>query len=58
MIIAGAIILFGGILLGFWICRLLERNRSAALNRERTAALEAARKEAEAIVRDARLAAN
>jgi ribonuclease Y len=57
-IIAGAIILFGGILLGFWICRLRERTLSAAMARERTVVLDTARKEAEAIVRDARLAAN
>ena len=57
-IIAGAIILCGGILLGFWICRLRERMLSSAMARERTAALDSARKEAEAIVRDARLAAN
>ncbi len=57
-VLAGAIIPLVGVLLGIWIWRHRERSLLAAAGRERTALLEAARREAEAITRDARLAAN
>jgi ribonuclease Y len=58
LVCAGAIILLAGILLGFWIWRHRERSFLAAAGREKTALLDNARREAEAIVREARLAAN
>ncbi|MGA2557813.1 MAG: ribonuclease Y [Verrucomicrobiota bacterium] len=57
-VLAGAIIPLVGVLLGIWIWRHREGSLLAAAGREKTALLEAARREAEAITRDARLAAN
>ena len=57
-VFAGAVILLAGILLGIWFWRLRERSFAAAAGREKTTLLEAARREAEALVREARLAAN
>ena len=57
-VFAGALIPLAGFLLGFWIWRHRERSILAAAGREKTALLQAAQREAEAIVRDARLAAN
>jgi ribonuclease Y len=58
LVCAGAVILLAGILLGFWIWRHRERSFMVAAGREKTALLDSARREAETIVRDARLAAN
>jgi ribonuclease Y len=55
---AGAIIFLAGILLDSWYWRHRERNILSAAGREKTALLDNARREAEAIVRDARLVAN
>ena len=58
IIIAGAVILLAGILLGIWIWRWRERSLSAAMGAEKKSVLDTARREAESIIRDARLAAN
>jgi ribonuclease Y len=58
LVCAGAVILLAGILLGFGIWRHRERSFQAAAGREKTSLLDNARREAEAIVREARLAAN
>jgi ribonuclease Y len=58
LVYSGAIIFVAGIVLGYWIWRLREKSILAAAGREKTALLETARREGEAIVREARLAAN
>ena len=57
-IFAGAITPLAAMLLGIWIWRHRERSTLMAAGREKTALLETARREAEAIAREARLAAN
>ncbi len=57
-VMAGALILLLGMLRGMWIWRHRERNALGAAGREKAAMLEAARREAEAIGREARLAAS
>jgi ribonuclease Y len=57
-VFAGALIPLAGALLAIWIWRHRERSTLDAAGREKTALLQAAKREAEAIVRDARLAAN
>jgi ribonucrease Y len=52
------LVFLGGILLGVWFWRARERNLLAAMGQEKQTLLEAARREADAIVREARLAAN
>jgi len=54
----GALIPLAGVLLGIWIWRHRERSILAAATHEKTALLQAAKREGEAILRDARLAAN
>ena len=55
---AGAIISLACVLMGIWVWRHRERSVLAAAGREKEAMLEGARREAEAIGREARLAAN
>jgi hypothetical protein len=60
-IIAGALIFLvclGGFFLGVWFWRSRERSLLAALGQEKQTLLETARREADAIIREARLAAN
>jgi len=57
-VFVGAVIPLAGVLLGISIWRHRERSTLAAAGRERAALLEAAKREAETIVREARLAAN
>ena len=57
-VLAGALILLLGVLLGVWIWRHRERSILAAAGRAKAEMLEVARREAEAITREARLAAN
>ncbi|MGD1084476.1 MAG: ribonuclease Y [Verrucomicrobiota bacterium] len=61
-IFAGALVflcgIVGGILLGVWLWRSRERGLLAAMGREKETLLETARREGEAILREARLAAN
>src|SRR5689334_15195026 len=56
--IAGAAIFLVGTLLGIWLQRRLERNVRAALDLKEKNLLDNARREAEAITREARLCAN
>jgi ribonuclease Y len=56
--IAGAAIFLTGILFGFWLLRRQERTLRAALGLQEKALLGNARREAEAITREAKLAAN
>jgi len=60
LIIAGAVIfLIGmGILAGFWLMRWRERIRRAGLEQEANSILDKGRRDAESILRDARLTAN
>jgi ribonuclease Y len=57
-IITGALTFLIGILAGFWVWRWRERNLRAGLEQEAGAILDKGRREAESILRDARLAAN
>ncbi len=56
--IAGAAIFLAGTLLGFWLLRQWEKKMLKTMGQEKESMLAAARREGEAIVRDARLAAN
>ena len=53
----GAFLLLGTVL-GYWLCRWRDRHLRTALEFEKQSILENARREAEAVVREARLAAN
>jgi ribonuclease Y len=57
-IIAGAVIFLMGILAGFWLRRWRERSLRAGLEQEANSLLDKSRRDAESILRDARLAAN
>ncbi len=57
-IIAGAVIFLMGILAGFWGRRWRERSLRAGLEQEANTILDKSRRDAESILRDARLAAN
>jgi ribonuclease Y len=57
-IIAGAVIFLMGILAGFWLRRWRERSLRAGLEQEANTLLDKSRREAESILRDARLAAH
>jgi ribonuclease Y len=57
-IIAGAVIFLVGIAAGFWVRRWRERSLAAGLQEQAETILEKSRREAESILRDARLAAN
>ena len=56
--VEGAGVLVGGVILGYQVFRWKERARKTALLEREQNVLEAARKEAESIAREARLAAN
>jgi ribonuclease Y len=60
LVVTGAVLLLAGvcIFLGFGIGRRRERSFLAAVDRERAGLLESAKREAEVVVREARLAAN
>jgi ribonucrease Y len=57
-IITGALTFLIGILAGFWVWRWRERNLRAGLEEQASAILDKGRRDAEFILRDARLAAN
>jgi ribonuclease Y len=57
-IIAGAVIFLMGILAGYWVRRWRERSLRAGLEQEANTILDKSRRDAESILRDARLAAN
>jgi ribonuclease Y len=57
-IITGAVIFLIGIVAGFWVRRWRERSLRVGLEQEANAILEKSRREAESILKDARLAAN
>ncbi len=54
----GALVLAAGAFVGYWSFRWKERQARAALKKQTEATLEEARREAEAVVREGRLAAN
>jgi ribonuclease Y len=56
--VEGAALLMGGVALGFWLLRWKDRQRRTSLEQQHAATLENARREADAITREARLAAN
>src|SRR3954469_22205542 len=56
--IAGAAIFVIGVAFGYWLLRWKERNLRAALAVREKSLLENARRDAEAVVREARLTAN
>jgi ribonuclease Y len=57
-IVTGALIFLIGILVGFWLRRWRERSLRAGQEQEANAIVEKSRRDAESILRDARLAAN
>jgi ribonuclease Y len=58
LIITGALIFLIGILVGFWLRRWRERSERAGQEKEANAIIDKSRRDAESILRDARLAAN
>lgn len=56
--IAGAAIFLTGILFGVWLVRIKERNTRAALALKEKSVIEAAEREAQTIIREARVTAN
>jgi ribonucrease Y len=56
--ILGFLIFLGGFLAGIWLWRAREKNLLAAMGQEKQTLLENSRREAESIVREARLTAN